>query len=310
MRILLAWLVLAMALPRPGLAADVVFPPGSRIGLAPPADMQMSKRFTGFENPSQGAAITLVEMPPEAFRELSAGFTAENLKSQGLIVKSRETLKLGTADALLVTGDQTGGAVSFRKWLLVVEDPTMTALVIGQLLQRGDADKASAIPQALKTVAIRPPRGIEEQLAALPFRLGERAGFRPVRVMAGNSVLLTDGPKDVVREMEQPLLVVAQSTTPAPRENRDGFARAALLASNTFKDVAIERSQSFRQRGADWHEIVARATDIASGRPVVVTQTLRFAQDHYLRMFGIVRAEIRDEVLSRFRAVADSVEAE
>ena len=55
-------------------------------------------------------------------------------------------------------------------------------------------------------------------------------------------------------------------------------------------------------------EIVARATDVPSGRPVVVTQALRFSPDHYLRVFGMVRADARETTLSRFRAVSDAIE--
>jgi hypothetical protein len=300
-------MIIGLALPSASWAAEVVFPPGSRIGLAPPPDMGVSQRFAGFESRARSAVITAVEMPPEAFKELSAGLTAENLKKQGLTVRSRETFKVASGDAVLVEGDQGGGPAPVRKWLLVVEDPTMTAFVIGQKLSPGEGDER-AMREALRSIAIREPRALDEQLSALPFRIGDTAGFRAVRVMAGNSVLLTEGPNDVIREVEQPVLVVAQSTAVPPREQRDAFARTALRSNNTLKDIAIERAQSFRQRGADWHEIVAKATDAASGRAVVVTQALRFAADHYVRVLGMVRAEARDETLARFRAVSDAVE--
>lgn len=309
MRTVAALSILAgFALTGAGLAAEVVFPPGSRIGLAPPPDMEVSQRFTGFESRAKSAVITAVEMPPEAFTEISGGLTPENLKGQGITETSRETFKVGDGEAVLVEGDQGGGRAPLRKWLLVVQQPTMTAFVIGQMLGEAEAEGAREMRDALKTIAIRPPRGLDEQMAALPFRLGDTAGFRPVRVLAGNSVLLTEGPNDTIREVEQPVLVVAQSAATPPREQRDAFARAALRSNNTLKDVKIERSQSFRQRGADWHEIVALATDVPSGRAVVVTQALRFAPDHYLRVLGMVRTEGRDDMLSRFRAVSDAVE--
>ena len=75
-----------------------------------------------------------------------------------------------------------------------------------------------------------------------------------------------------------------------------------------MKDYAIERSQSYRQKGIDWHEMVARATDIPTGAQVVVTQTIRFAPDGYLRALGVVRADQRDETLAAFRQVVDSVQ--
>jgi hypothetical protein len=41
-------LVLSFLVGSAALAAEAVFPPGSRIGLAPLAGMTPSKRFTGF----------------------------------------------------------------------------------------------------------------------------------------------------------------------------------------------------------------------------------------------------------------------
>ena len=308
MRLAAAFLMVAgLALSGASRADEVVFPPGSRIGLVPPLDMHVSHRFAGFETRSPGAVITAVEMPPQAFDELSAGLTADNLKRQGLSVRSRETFKVAAGEALLLEGDQAG-TPPVRKWLLVVKEPTMTAFVIGQQLNPGESETSRGIREALKTVAIREPRALDEQVSALPFRLGDMGGFRAVRVMSGNSVLLTDGPKDVIHEVEQPVLVVAHAVGGPPRDQRDALARAALRSNNTLKDVILERAQGFRQRGSDWHEIVAKATDVASGRPVIVTQVLRFAPDHYIRVLGMVRVEARDEMLSRFRTVADAIE--
>jgi hypothetical protein len=129
--------------------------------------------------------------------------------------------------------------------------------------------------------------------------------------MAGNALFLTDGSKDVVVGAEQPIAIVAQSTAPAPPPpQREAFARSALLSNAIFRDATIERSQGFRQKGAEWHEIVARATEIASGAPVVVTQTIRFAPSGYVRMLGVVKADARDAVLPRFRTLFDGVEVE
>jgi hypothetical protein len=303
-------LVLCLLLSSAASAAGPVFPPGSRIGMEPLPETQLSKRFTGFED-QKGLAFTFVEMPREAFQDLAGGLTVERLKDQGVALKNREEMKLGERNALLVSGEQNLGQVAVRKWLLVVEDPTMTAFVIAQALGAPGQRSEAEIKTALASIAIRPPLALEDQIAALPFRVTERAGFRPVRVMAGNSLLLTEGPKDTVAGAEQPIVILAQSTSPAPpATQRDSFARSALYANGLFKDLVLERAQGFRQRGADWHEIVARGAEAQSGEPVVLTQTIRFAPDHYVRMLGVVRADARDAALPRFRAVFDGVEVE
>jgi hypothetical protein len=104
-------------------------------------------------------------------------------------------------------------------------------------------------------------------------------------------------------------MVVASSSagSPPPGEARERLARAALGSNQTLKDFEIERAQSFRLGGVDWHEIVARAKDTASGKPVVVMQTIRFDNGGFVRMVGITRAETRDQVLPRFRALIDTL---
>lgn len=289
-------------------AADPVFPPASRVGIVPLDDMVLSKRFSGFENSEKATAITFSEMPPEAYNELAAGLTKDALKRQGIDVTARESLKIGAASGILISGAMTG-AVKGRKWVLAVKGADMTALLIAQVEGGADGYSEQQMRKALTSVALRGPVALDEQIAALPFRIGDKAGFRPVRVLAGNSVLLTDGPLDTVRRLEQPVVILAISLAPPPiSEQRDRFARAALVSNQSIKQVAVERAESFRMKGQEWHETVAKAVDSASGEPIIVMQTIRFDADRYVRMVGIARIDQRAEMLPRFRNVVDSID--
>jgi hypothetical protein len=290
-------------------AAEPTFPRGSRIGIEPPREATLSSRFSGFENQAKGLTITFAEMPAEAFQQLAAGLSDEALKRQGFSVKSRETVKLGERTGFLIFGDQASGKVLFRKWVLGLSDPTMTALVIAQ---GGSNYTPEEIEAALKSVALRAPLSIQDQLSALSFKLGDLAGFRPVRVLSGTTLMMTEGPSDVSKVIDQPVLVIARSPTagPPPGEGREQFARAAIASQQTFRNLEIERSQPFRQNGQDWHEIVARATDGPTGQPIVVMQTIRFGGGDFVRMVGIVRADKRDVYLPRFRKVIDTLTVE
>ena len=289
-------------------AADPVFPPGSRIGLVPPADMAPSDGIAGFRDPKTGGAIAPIEMPPEAYPSISASFADEALKAQGFTLKNRENLKIGTTDALIITGEQNQGGVNVPKSVLLAAEPGMTALVVAQSPPGASAADEAKLSDALRTVAFRAPLSMEQQLSALPFTLGDLAEFRPVRVMAGNSLLLTSGQSDAVQGAEQPILIIAQSVAPQPaNDQREALARQ-LLTSNTFmNETVLERSQSFRQGGSEWHEIVAKAKDGRSGVPVIVQQTIRFMPGGYLRMVGIVKEDQRDVVMPRFRRIVDAV---
>lgn len=290
-------------------ASEPVFPTASRIGLVPPQAMAPSKRFSGFENPDKAAAITFVEMPAEAYAQLAAGLTRDGLKRQGLDMTAREEVKLGSRAGILVSG-RMEGPVRGRKWVLALKDKSLTALVIAQVQGGMDGYSEEEMRAALKSVALRGPVSVEEQVSALPFRIGERAGFRPVRVISGSSVLFTEGPKDTIKAVEQPIVILAAALQPPPPpgSQRERLAQAALNSNGILKDVRIERSESFRLKGQDWHEIVARATEAESGQPVVVLQSIRFDPDRFVRLVGLTRTEERDRNMPRFRSVIDSVE--
>jgi hypothetical protein len=291
------------------LAAEPVYPPASRIGIVPPTDMMVSKRFSGFESEEKAAAINFVEMPAAAYVQLVNGLTKDALKRQGLSETSREALKLGAKTGVLIGGTMAG-PVQGRKWVMAVKDEDLTALVIAQVRGGQDGYSETQMREALKSIALRGPVPIEEQISALPFRFGDKAGFRPVRVMAGNSVLFTDGPQDTIKAVEQPMVIMAATVNVPvpPAERRSQFAHAALNSNQILKDVKIERSESFRFKGQDWHEIVAKAVEAESGQPIVVMQTIRFEPDRYVRLVGLTRVEQRDQNLPRFRTMIDGVD--
>ncbi len=302
------------------LAGDPVFPPSSRFGFEVPSDMVASKRFLGFERAGGGGLVSVVELPGEAYKEIERSFTIDGLKAQGFALESQTDLKIdGDKDAVLYTGglpptDAEGkpielppGVSTIRKWILLVAGGDVTGIIVAQMTP--DAESEATVRKMLTSVRIRPALSLNEQVEALPFRLTDLAGFHPVRVLAGNSLLLTRGDKDQPKNFEQPVLVMAQAVQQPPAaDQRDSFARTALYANQTLKDFRIERAQSYRQNGVDWHEIVARATDEPSGTDVVVSQTIRFNPDGYVRALGVVKADQRGEELGQIRRVVDSLQ--
>ena len=70
----LAALLASLVLSGAALAAEPVYPPGSRFGFEPIQDMQISRRFTGFERPGGGATVSVVELPPQDYAALTASY--------------------------------------------------------------------------------------------------------------------------------------------------------------------------------------------------------------------------------------------
>src|SRR5262245_23242334 len=313
--LVLSALVLALALVQaPVRAAEVVYPPGSRIGLAPPPGLAPSRNFFGgYEDPDpdSNVVIKMAALPVEAYAELAKTMGAEALKRQGLTFESREAMPLSTGKAFLVIGHQEVDKTNVRKWFLVAASPGLTAFVTVQV---PDAAKArypdAAIRAALATLAVRTSVPIEEQLGLVPFKVGELAGFRVAGVVPGRAVVLSDAPAAGPPEsaMHPHSLVAMAPGGPAQSSERDAFARDLFATIPILKEVRLENAEPLRIGGQQGHQILASGRDAASGAALTVAQWLRFGGGAYMQMVGIARSDAWKDAYPRFRSVRDGIE--
>ena len=66
----------------PARTADAVFPPASRLGLAPPPGFVVSSNFLGFQHSDKQATIIMAELPGYAFETIEKEVAAELKKDQ------------------------------------------------------------------------------------------------------------------------------------------------------------------------------------------------------------------------------------
>ncbi|MFG1358718.1 hypothetical protein [Xanthobacter pseudotagetidis] len=307
MRLALAAVLFAFSAALSGAAAaEVEFPRGSIIGLVPPEGMSEGRTFSGFEDRDKNAALLLVDMPAEAFPQLEASFTDAALAEKGIKVETRVNFPVTGAKGILVTGTQAAGAVTLRKWVLLAGNDMLTALVTFQVPESAAVAYPDAtVRAALSTLAFRSAR---EQVEALPYTLNDLAGFRVVRTLGGSTVILTDGPKNVVDGAEQPYFVVTVAGG-APREDERGrFAVRTLAGTPGVKDIQVERAEPLRLANHMGYEVMAKGVDMRTGAPVKVVQWMRFGTTGYMRMVGVTPLDSFPELYPRLRAIRDGVE--
>ncbi|MBT3533009.1 MAG: hypothetical protein HN478_03965 [Rhodospirillaceae bacterium] len=83
--------------------AEPVFVPGSRVGLVPPVGFVPSDKFKGFLSAAERGSILIVEMPKEAYAQVSR-LSDAGLADRGIKVHSRSALTVGKAPAVLIRG--------------------------------------------------------------------------------------------------------------------------------------------------------------------------------------------------------------
>lgn len=293
----------------PALAAEPVFPRAGSLGLAPPAGMKPATSFAGFEHRS-GASIVLVEMPPEAWDQINGKFTAEALAPSGFRVKGGpEPLSTAGGEGFVLRGTQGANGLTYAKWVAVVRGASGTGLVTVQVPEAAAKQvPAPTVEAALRTIAFRAKASLADQVAALPYTVGDTAGFRPTGVFAGNGLLLTEGPKDVDPEREQPMVIVTPSLgqVPVPAGGEVAYARRIFAAQKDLKDVAITGEERSTRGDAVVVRLRGTGTDTKNGRALGMTQTTVFEDGRYLRVIGFADAG-RTDALARAERVAASV---
>jgi hypothetical protein len=313
LRCLLVLFMLALGA-LPATAAELNYPPGSRIGLAPPPGLVLSKTFFGYEDPSNSVAMMLVALPPQAYADLDASVTAETLKRQGVTVETREALPLPSGKAFLVVGRQEVDNVKIRKWILVASSPTLTGFVTVQMPETATAlYPDAAIRASLATLAFRAAVPVDEQLGLLPFKVSELSGFRIAGVIPGRAVMLSDAPAGAPGSPdstnEPHIFAAIAAGGPAQSADRDTFAREVFATLPNIREIRVTTSEPLRMAGQQGHQILANAKDASGTSPLTVVQWLRFGGGGYMQIVGIARADAWKDAYPRFRSVRDGIEA-
>ena len=310
------WLLLFIALAlvaSTARAADVVYPPGSRVGLVPPSGLRASQNFLGFEDRDNNVAIVLAGLPVEAFADLERSVTGEALKKQGVKLETRELLQLSTGKAILLIGRQEVQGTKLRKLILIAASPVLTALVTVQIPQAARSRYPdTTMRAALATLAVRATIPVDEQLGLLPFKVGDLAGFKVAGLIPGRAVMLSDAAGDAPPTpgsgVEPHIFAAVAPGGPGPAADRDHFAREVFGNVPNLKGVRITTSEPLRISGAQGHQIFANAKDPSGTGDLSVVQWLRFGGGGYLQIIGVSRADAWREAYPRFRSVRDGIE--
>jgi hypothetical protein len=294
----------------PAVCAEAVYPPGQRVGLVPPPGMTLSRHFPGFEDSERKAIISVFDFPAQAYDQLETTLFGPSPGVKGLIVDTRESFPFDNGIGYLMTAHIEANGVTLHRWYFLtkaIAGPVgdLTALVNVEVPDAALTVYSDAVIRAaLTTVAFREPP-IAEQLAMVPFKLNDLAGFRIMKVLSAGGVILTEGPTDDITR--QPYVIVSVGPgAPDQASDRGDFANR-LLSSAPLRDLTITSAEPMRISNLSGYEIRAKAVDLR-GDPIVLVQWVRFGNTGFMRIVGISSQNDWDRMFPRFRAIRDGLE--
>lgn len=295
-----------------------VFPPGLGIGLVPPEDMVPSQRFPGFEDPDREAAIMMSELPPELFASMEKDLRDPAEEPEGFKLISREAWPVEGGKGLLVAASHMVDGETIHKWVLARGTSASSSAITFQVSEKGlDHYTDEVVRRTLRSVALRDHAELMEEVEQLPFVVDEtidddsaddHTGFRIARIIPGSSVMLTDGPKDLVQGAEQPVIVVGSGRAAiVGKLEQDQFGRQSFAGVAGVRGMQVRRAEGVTVDGVEWHEIEAEGQDSGTGAKVRVFQAIRFEHSDFVRFVMVARDDAHERAQRFFERLRRSV---
>ena len=291
----------------PALAADPVFPPGVRIGVTPLVGLNRAKAFVGFETEDKGVKVLMAELPADAYTEVMNAFKNSPAGVGGVKPESIETAA-GLAYYTIETGKD--GATNVRRYSMILPGGAFSGYIAVQVPENASKIYTDdAIRQMFASAAVRKEVPVEEQLAQMPFKVGELSGFKNVRTLAvGGAIVIADGDESKGFEAAPFMVVGLVGATPTQPEDRGRFAQQAATTIPGVREARITMSEPLRIDGMPGYETRIDAVSGKDNTPVTVVQWLRFGGQSSLRIIGSAPREEWAKAFPRFRAVRDGIQ--
>jgi hypothetical protein len=291
----------------PALAADPIFPPGSRVGMTPLVGLVRAKSFVGFETEDHGVKVLVTELPAEAYGEVANAFKANPAGSGGIKPESIET----SAGLAYYTAESArDGATNVRRYSMILPGTTFSGYIAVQVPENvGKIYTDEAVRQMFATAAIRKQVPVEEQLGLLPFKVSELSDFKNVRALAPSAaVILSDGDEATGFEVAPFMVIGLMGSAPAQPDDRGRFAQQAATTIPGVRDARITMSEPIRIDGQPGYETRIDATSGKNNTAVTVVQWLKFGGQNSLRIIGSAPRDEWPKAFTRFRAVRDGIQ--
>ena len=127
---LLTAVALFVATLQPAMAADVIFPPGLRVGLLPPTGLSAAKSFPGFETEDHSVKVLVTELPAAAYAEVVNAFKASSPTSTGV---KPESIQTAAGLGYYTAENAKDGNANVRRYSMILSGGTFSGYVAVQV---------------------------------------------------------------------------------------------------------------------------------------------------------------------------------
>ena len=291
---------LANASSLPSAQPKLVKVPGTKVSLAPPADLKPSSQFPGFDDQETGASITIAEMPGP-YSVMAEGLTKEALAAKGISLLSRKEISLNGRAGILLHLRQEISSVDVLKWLAVTGNEKETIFIAATFPEKVKARWSSEMEKSVLSAQLDAAPGADP-LAGLNFSFNEDPSLKVARRFPNLVILTRDG--NVLSD--GPLFTINSSSSEAIIHDVKKFAKE-LMQTAQVSGITIKKQSDVTIAGLPGNEIVAEAKwNVTPSQAVIIYQVLLLDGKNYFLMQGFASRGEEEKYLAVFARIAQS----
>ncbi|MEO5563892.1 MAG: hypothetical protein ABIR18_10670 [Chitinophagaceae bacterium] len=269
---------------------------GTKYSLVPPAGFVASSSFSGFMNKDLGASIVVTEVPAPV-QTISDGFTADVLKSRGMILIDKQNVDFNNSKAVFIKLSQEANGITYLKQMLIFGDSKKTVLLTGVYPEKHKSIEGD-IKAALLSTSYNENQN-DNPLDAASFKIDVSGSeFKVAKYIAGSLLYTFDGKIPT----ERPTLLVGNSLSKVSVEDKKQYCIDRFNNIPDGKENKIKEINPVQIDGMQGYELIAnRKKDT---KDELVYQVMLFTTtDDYFIILGST-TENPDAMLLTFKNIA------
>jgi hypothetical protein len=274
---------------------------GTKFFLIPPTGFIPATNFQGFQQMNSGASILVMEIPGP-FTESTKGFNEQGLKTQGVVLKKKEEMKVNGTQGLFLTTEQFAYGTNYSKYILVFGDSKATYMVNGTFPKEvTELDKD--IRESMLSVVYESGLTVDP-LSTVSFTVDtENTKLKFGKSMTGMLLYTVDG-KVPTESTDKTSFIVGLSLANVQTVDKK-LTAINRIKRMPYSDLKIDENKihEIEIDGISGYEIVGEGLDKSNGTKELVYQVMLFTDNGYYIIVGTTKNEF-EQNLELFKKVA------
>ncbi len=284
--------------------APVAFPKAG-LTLIPPPDFELATLFDGFQQDTSQSSIMVISFPGPTEEMLKAFRDEEGLAQNQITLLSQENISISGQPGLLIQLEQEAHSLTFSKWILIFGEDNQTTVINASFPQ--DFTEALSAPIKASLLSAQ----VDDSLVASPPEEASDFSITPTQDMAlaleiSGTLLYSEDGELNSEDPAAPLFIVSPSFSDVLALNPGKFSRDRLQQTKQIDAIEILKEAPLTINDLEGYEITATAQDLKTGTPLLIYQTILFAEDRYYIMQGLVGETGGGPYLADFKTMAES----